>query len=188
MDFCILGLLMLGPASLYELNAAFARSLSLFYRASLGSLQAALRKLLAAGYVEIASEEPGGRRKRLYRIREEGRARFFALMSAPLPETRLEETALARYHFLGFLPGPAERATVLDRIISDAGKALAGLETLAAEISALVIPPEYLEMFRYQRGTLEYGIAAHRSALRWFRRRRAEERRAGRSGVVSRRM
>lgn len=106
--------------------------------------------------------------------------RFFRLMVSPLPETRLEETALARYHFLGLLPGPAERATVLDRIISDAGKALAGLETLAAEISALVIPPEYLEMFRYQRGTLEYGIAAHRAALRWFRRRRGEERRAAR--------
>ncbi|HSV57188.1 MAG TPA: PadR family transcriptional regulator [Magnetospirillaceae bacterium] len=186
MDFCVLGLLMQGPASLYELNSAFARSLSLFYRASLGSLQAALRKLLGAGYVEIASEEPKGRRKRIYRIREEGRVRFLHLMGSPLPKARLEETALARYYFLGLLPSPVERAAALDRIIADASTALSGLESLSAEISALDIPPEYREIFRYQAGTLEYGLAAHRTALGWFRRRRAEERMAGRSGVVVR--
>lgn len=83
---------------------------------------------------------------------------------------------------------PQERIAVLYRIIADAGKALAGLETLDAELSALEVPPDYREIFRYQRGTLEYGIAAHRAALGWFRRRRAAERRAGRAGSVTRRM
>lgn len=114
----------------------------------MGSLQAALRKLLDAGYIEVAGEESGGRRKRSYRIREEGRTRFLSLMTSPLPEARLEETALARYHFLGLLAGPVERTAVLDRIIADAGKALAGLESLDAELSALAVPPEYLEIFR----------------------------------------
>ena len=49
MGHVILGLLMLlGPQTLYSLNKQFERGPSLFYRASFGSLQSALRGLLAA--------------------------------------------------------------------------------------------------------------------------------------------
>lgn len=176
MDFCILGLLMTGPQSLYQLNAAFERSLNLFYRASLGAVQAAVKKLLAAGYIEAAGQEDTGRRAKYYRIRDEGRAFFFSSMLEPLPESRLEETALARYFFLSLVPRRADRIAILDRIIADADRSLAGLLANQANLAGLELPSGYAEAFAYQTGTLSYGIAAHRAALRWFKKRRAEER------------
>lgn len=190
MDFCVLGLLLMKPLSLYQLNAAFERSLSLFYRASLGALQAAVKRLMAAGYIELASQEPGGRRTRLYRIRDEGRARFMELLHEPLPESRLEETALARYFFLGLVPSPGERIAVLDRIIADAGRSLEGLKAYEYELSRLCVPAGAAGILGYQTGTLGYGITAHKAAIRWFKRRRTEERKkavaaAGASASVS---
>jgi DNA-binding PadR family transcriptional regulator len=176
MDFCVLGLLLMGPLSLYQLNAAFERSLSLFYRASLGALQASIKKLLAAGYIELASVESGGRRAKLYRIRDEGRARFTELLHEPLPESRLEETALARYFFLGLVPSSGERVAILDRIIADASRSLAGLEASKSELSKISVPASYAGILSYQVGTLDYGITAHKAAIRWFKRRRALER------------
>jgi PadR family transcriptional regulator, regulatory protein AphA len=176
MDFCVLGLLLMSPLSIYQLNAAFERSLSLFYRASLGALQVAVKKLLSSGYIELASVETGGRRAKIYRIRDEGRARFMELLHEPLPESRLEETALARYFFLGLVPNIGERIAVLDRIISDAGHALAGLEAYRGELFRLTAPATYAEPLGYQAGTLDYGITAHKAAIRWFKRRRAQER------------
>ncbi len=176
MDFCVLGLLFINPLSLYQLNAAFERSLSLFYRASLGALQSAVKKLLAAGYIELASQEPDGRRAKIYRIRAEGRARFMEMLHEPLPESKLEETALARYFFLGLVPNIGERTAVLDRIISDVSRVLDGLKAYKDELSRLTVPAAYAELLGYQAGTLDYGIAAHKAALRWFKSRRALER------------
>lgn len=183
MDFCVLGLLLMKPLSLYQLNAAFERSLSLFYRASLGALQAAVKKLLAAGYIELASQEPGGRRAKPYRIREEGRARFMELLHEPLPESRLEETALARYFFLGLVPSPGERIAVLDRIIAEASRSLEGLEAYEHELSSLDVPAGAAGILGYQAGTLGYGITAHKAAIRWFKRRRTEERKKARAAA-----
>jgi len=177
MDFCVLGLLLMKSLSLYQLNAAFERSLSLFYRASLGALQASVKKLLAAGYIELASQEAGGRRAKFYRIRDEGRARFRELLHEPLPESRLEETALARYFFLGLVPCSGERVAILDRIIADASRSLAGLEAYRTELSRISVPDGDAGILGYQTGTLDYNITAHKAAIRWFKGRRTEERR-----------
>ena len=65
----ILGLLLLlGPQTLYSLNKQFEQGPSLFYRASFGSLQSALRTLLAAGSVRIHEETDGGRLKKALRV------------------------------------------------------------------------------------------------------------------------
>jgi DNA-binding PadR family transcriptional regulator len=176
MDFCVLGLLLMNSLSLYQLNAAFEGSLSLFYRASLGALQASVKKLLAAGYIELASQEAGGRRTKLYRIRDKGKARFMELLHEPLPESRLEETALARYFFLGLVPSSRERIAILDRIIADASRYLAGLEAYRTKLSRISVLTSYTGILGYQAGTLDYGITAHKAAIRWFKRRRTEER------------
>lgn len=176
MDFCILGLLIFKPMSLYQLNAAFESSLSLFYRASLGAVQVAVKKLLAASYIETAGSEEGGRRAKYYRIREAGRAYFFSCMLEPLPESRMEETALARYFFFNHMQRSVDRIAALDRIIGDVDRSLTGLLSYQADLTGRAVPGDLSEAFSYQLGTLDYGIAAHRATLKWFKRRRAEER------------
>jgi len=50
MENVILGLLMIQSLTLYELNQSFKQGISMFYSASFGSLQAAVKSLLSKGW------------------------------------------------------------------------------------------------------------------------------------------
>jgi DNA-binding PadR family transcriptional regulator len=176
MDFCILGMLMYSPLSLYDLKLAFQSSLSLFYSASLGSMQVTLAKLLGQGLIEIASESATGRRKRTYRITAAGRARFFEAMLQEIPMSRIEETALARYFFLGLVESKEVRIQILELLIRTAEQALASLEAGRIEYRQAEIPDGFKKQAAYQLATLDYGIMAHGNGVAWFKERLAEER------------
>ncbi|MBU0936507.1 MAG: PadR family transcriptional regulator [Spirochaetes bacterium] len=171
MDFCIVGLLLLLPRSSYGLRQAFSETLSLFYSSSLGSLQLTLKKLQALGYVQLSHQQAGGRRKKTWQASAAGQAWFVKTMFDSIPASRLEETALARLHFLGLLPDSADRVTVLALIVATIEKALAGLEQMQSQYSQVFIPQEYRDMASYQLATLDYGVQSHRQALEWFRQR-----------------
>lgn len=166
MDFCILGLLLHREMALYDINQAFSQSLGLFYQASLGSLQITLKKLLETGFIEISLQEPAGRRKRTYRITALGRTQFFAIMESELPASRLEETALARIHFLGHASVEV-RLRVIDSIIRRVESELRKLEEITAVQNS--IPEAQREAYRFPFETLDYGIQSHRLALDWFK-------------------
>ena len=85
MQYVILGLLLSGPLSLYDLRKRFAAGISLFYSASLGSLQRALQNLAADGLV-IGIEVAGDRRgKKLYSVTDTGMQRWREWLAAPIP-------------------------------------------------------------------------------------------------------
>jgi DNA-binding PadR family transcriptional regulator len=172
----VLGLLMMQDMTIYELSRAFKTSLALFYSASLGSLQVAVRKLLARRLVSFREVREGGRRKKVYRILAAGKAAFRSGMMAPIPPSRLEVTALSRLSFLGVLERPGDREKVLGMITGATSGALAGLERLREELGALEVPASYRAIFRYQLATLDYGIMAHRAGLAWFSSRLEEAR------------
>jgi len=155
--------------TIYELRQAFQRSLALFYSDSLGSLQVAVRKLLARGLISVREVREGRRVKKLFRIEPRGRAAFHAGMKATIPPTRLEVTALSRLHFLGALDSARDRRQVLSLIVEAIASALAGLERLKKTLDALSVPEADRRVFVFQVKTLEYGIMAHRAALKWFR-------------------
>ncbi|MCY7324957.1 MAG: PadR family transcriptional regulator [Microbacteriaceae bacterium] len=164
----ILGLLLVGPATLYALTKQFEQGISLFYSASLGSLRAAVTVLLERGLVTVAGSVENGRNKKTYSITDAGRAAFAEWMTAPITGGDLETIALSKVYFLGMLTDTASRATVLagilDRIRADQRQ----LESLAGHLDAVDIPPEYAEIFRYQRITLDYGLLSHRTARKFF--------------------
>ncbi|MGW4928490.1 PadR family transcriptional regulator [Agromyces sp. NPDC004153] len=174
----ILGLLLLlGPQTLYSLNKQFEQGPSLFYRASFGSLQSALRTLLAAGSVRMHEETDGGRLKKVYEITDAGAAVFHAWIRSPLSGGDLEVAALSRLFLLGLVENADERRAIIDGITAEIEGELAGLEgyAVALDAQAASVPAEYREVFRYQRATLDYGVTAHRAALTWFRELAASE-------------
>lgn len=168
MDFCILGLLMLFPHSLYDLKLAFSRSLSLFYSSSLGSLQVSVKKLLEAGLIEVHERSQKGRAKITYRITDAGRVFFMNQLTAPIPAGRLEETVLARFHFLGLVE-PEQRVETLRFLVTAIETSLAEMQALKSSLDEKDIPPEWREVARYQIATADYGIAAHQTGLAWFK-------------------
>jgi DNA-binding PadR family transcriptional regulator len=178
MDFCIIGLLLMLPRSSYELRQAFAQSLGLFYSSSLGAIQASMKKLASLGYIELASEERGGRGKKTWRATALGTSWFYEAMHSPLPENRLEETALARLHFLGLVREGADRCAILTLIISAIESATSGLDYLKSQYDTMPVPEEWKHLQRYQMATLDYGLDSHRHGLAWFRNFLEQERRS----------
>jgi hypothetical protein len=62
-----------------------------------------------------------------------------------------------------------ERAPVLGRIMGRIETDLATLTALDARLAGQEVAPEHRDLARHQLATLDYGIAAHRFALTWFR-------------------
>lgn len=163
----IIGLLLIGPATLYTLNKQFEQGISLFYSASLGSIRSALTVLLDKGLVTVAESVENGRSKKTYTITDAGRVAFTEWMLAPIVGGNLETVALSKLYLLGLLPADARAgilADITDRIARDERE----LEQLAGRLDAIELPEEYREIFRYQRLTLDYGLRSHRAALTFF--------------------
>ncbi|MDQ2624451.1 MAG: PadR family transcriptional regulator [Actinomycetota bacterium] len=167
----ILGLLLLaGPQTIYALNKHFEAGVSLFYRASLGSLRGALTGLLERGEVTFTESVENGRSKKTYAPTDAGRAAFFAWLTGPLTGSDLETQALARTFFLGLLPDDDARRAVLATIVARAETDEAELRAVAQHLDSLEMPPEHTVVFRYQRATLEYGLLTHRAGIEHFTR------------------
>lgn len=168
MAFVVLGLLMLAPHTIYALNKQFEQTISLFYRASLGSLRSALNGLLERGEVEFDETVENGRAKKVYRVTDTGREAFLAWLTAPIQGSDLETAALSKLFFLGLLPDAAVRRAVLDDIVARVSADLATLETVDAGLDAVEVPPQFAAAFRYQRATLAYGLGSHRFGRDFF--------------------
>lgn len=162
----ILGLLLLRPMSLYDLVRAFGAGVSLFYSASAGSIKRALDDLVARGLVDVDEVRPGTRGRKVHRVNAAGRRAFEAWMRSELTEPDAERAALSRLYFLGLLDA-SERQGVVERIRGRMKADLARLEDLGREIDGVEVPEELAEVARFQRLTLEWGIASCCGALTW---------------------
>jgi DNA-binding PadR family transcriptional regulator len=168
MAHVILGMLLISQQSLYDLIKTFGQTVSLFYSASAGSIKRALDGLLSRGLIEVASIDAGARGRKVYRVTGAGREEFRTWMTGELVGTDTEAAALSRLYFLGLL-APQERGPVLERIVESYESDLARLTALDEQIDARNVPEGYQDVFDYQRATLDYGLAAQRFAIAWFR-------------------
>ncbi len=168
MAHVILGLLLIAPQTFYALIKGFESGVALFYSASSGSIKRALDSLLARGLIEVASAESGGRGRKVYRPTDAGREEFRTWMAAEPAGPDLETAALSRLYFLGLLE-PAERPAVLHRVTARIEADLAVLTSLDEHLDTLDVPEGHRDLAAHQRAALDYGIAAHRFMLDWFR-------------------
>jgi len=169
MEYAVLGLLLINAMTIYEINSAFKQSMSLFYSASYGSLQSAVKKLEKKGYVSFVESVENGRNKKTFSITEGGAKAFFDWMQEDIPMSKLEVTALSKLHFLGLVANLDERKKIVKRITTALEAMIDELEEYDEEINAYQIPESYQTIFFYQAKTLEYGIMAHKAALEWFK-------------------
>ncbi len=167
MEYVVLGLLVLQNLTLYEINREFKQGISLFYSASYGSLQAAVKNLLGKGWVTCQEVVENGRNKKIYQITLAGREAFFTWMLEEIAPSKLEVTALAKVYFLGLVPDERQKKHILKGIITRITAVLQELEQLESEVRGLSIPETYREIAHYRIKTLHYGIGSHRFALAW---------------------
>jgi DNA-binding PadR family transcriptional regulator len=168
MENVILGLLVIQNLTLYELNQAFKQGISMFYSASYGSLQIAIKNLFSKSLVVFEEKVEKGRNKKVYSITPAGKQAFYAWMLGETPINKLEVTALAKVYFLGLVDSPAQKKQIVQEIISKIEQVQGELDALNDTIAHLDVPPAYREIFRYQAKTLDYGRQAHALAREWF--------------------
>ncbi|MBP1989385.1 PadR family transcriptional regulator [Paenibacillus eucommiae] len=168
MEYVLLGLLILKSQTIYEMNKAFQQGIALFYRASYGSLQTALKKLMQQGYIGFEEEVDAGRNKKVYYITGKGKEAFMEWMEADLPASRLESTALSKVFFLGLIDGKLKKQGIIQRIINQIQLAAAELQHMDEAYQQFKVQDSYKEVFVYQLKTLDYGIQTHRFAKEWF--------------------
>ena len=168
MENVVLGLLIIQSLTLYELNRAFKQGISMFYSASYGSLQIAIKNLLSKGMIVFEEKVENGRNKKIYSITEDGREAFFRWMFAEIPPNKLEVTALSKVYFLGLLQDFEQRRQVVLEILSKIELVQGELNDINEEISRYDIPVSYQGILKYQLKTLDYGQKAHFFAKEWF--------------------
>ncbi len=168
MQFVILGLLMIDRMSLYDLHKQFTAGPALFYSASFGSIQRALRQLVDGGLVTVTDAAGSVRRRKLHAVTEKGVRAWRAWMFEPIAGSNAETALLSRVYLLGLLPADDDRLHVLATLRNSVAAALQELESLALSLDTQEMPLEYAQVFRYQRATLDYGVRSHQLALNWL--------------------
>ncbi len=83
MDNIILGLLILESRTIYQLRERISKGMNLMYSNSMGSIQAAIKKLLNHGYISYGENIEDGKYKKIYSITDSGKRYFFEWINTP---------------------------------------------------------------------------------------------------------
>lgn len=102
MDNIILGLLLMCNRTIYQLRDRISKGINLMYSSSMGSIQAAVKKLLNCGYISYEEIIDNGKYKKIYCITESGKLHFYEWINAPIEEQNPKIPELAKVYFMGF--------------------------------------------------------------------------------------
>lgn len=157
-DFILLGFLMHGEMTGYDLKRYMGQSTANFYDASYGSIYPALKRLEKSGWVAVREEPTGNRVRKLYTLQASGRLRFLKWLASPLGVSKTSTEPLIRVFFLSFLDPETAKNLILgfqNRLGEEAMK-LAAIETQVNTMADA-----------FQQTTLQYGISHYRHQIAW---------------------
>ena len=97
--FPVLGFLMDGEMTGYDLKRRFQESVGFFYRVSDGSLYPGLKKLARDKLVTMRTESRGKRARKIYAITPLGRDLFLKMLAEPSPPLFIHDEAQVKIYF-----------------------------------------------------------------------------------------
>ena len=189
---------MLRRLTVYEIRNIIATNFKEMCSSSMGSIQAALKKLLAADMVVCSERVENSVNKKRYSITDKGRETFMVWLQVPADMTNAKNMEIGKLLFMGLVPED-KRLTLIDGIIANLEAALVGLSALWNSMQG-VIPakleqatnewakdPEYLQgilnaaqnlnaaetadgICTFETAALQYGIDSMRFNIDWFKR------------------
>jgi len=113
----LLGFLMGGSMTGYELKKKFSISFSFFSGLSYGSIYPALRKMEKEGWLTLVVQiQDGSPNRKVYTITDEGKKVFLENLRMPFSLERPKNAFLARLFFFSYLP-PEERLDTANRYL-----------------------------------------------------------------------
>jgi DNA-binding PadR family transcriptional regulator len=129
----ILGMLNLGQDTGYAIKRTVDRSTRFFWAASLAQVYPELAALEEGGYVVSAEEAHGARRRKTYRLTDQGRAALDEwLRDERVPDFEFRDEGLLRLFFADAMP-PHEALALVKRLRSRA-------EAVERDFRATILP------------------------------------------------
>lgn len=167
MDTLILGLLLLKSRTIYEIRKTLSSGMQLLYSCSTGSIQAALKKLVANAYVTVEEVKENGRTKKEYTITATGRVYFEQWINSEFSIDSNRNPELTKFYFMGFSREELRKER-LERHIENLRNAYDCLCMVYEEGKKKVVPKKDEDVFKYQLLTVKYGIDSAAFQLEWF--------------------
>jgi DNA-binding PadR family transcriptional regulator len=161
LEYIILGFLLHGEMSGYDIKRFMGISTANFYDASFGSIYPMLKKMEENSLISSTEAVEGGKYKKLYALTDSGRERFFRWLEQPIEFKRASLDHLVNIFFYGFLPREKARE-LLAGYIARVEAELAGLEKLECAVEH--------EAGFYEASTLDYGKGIYRFTADWCKR------------------
>lgn len=185
MEKLILGLLMLKKFTVYEIRAAIRLNFQAMCSDSLGSIQAAIKRLLEGGMITFSEYVEKSVNKKQYSITDKGRAALMEWLQTPANISGSKNMELGKLLFMGMLPAE-ERSALIDGMVA---KLEQDLNELLAVQSAVPnnLKESWLEFWKtdleyygdvskqleaiaaFEEVTLQYGIDIAKFNIEWFR-------------------
>ena len=195
MDKIILGILMLHRMTTYELRNVIRNNFKSMCSDSLGSIQAALKKLLMSKMVTFEELVEKGVNKKRYSITDVGQKILIEWISVPIDMSKTKNLDIGKLLFMGYI-SKNEQKNLIDKIIHSLEKEYTSLKKLRESIHIekeretlkdhLLKDTEYQERIKnlnkendiyenikeiskFTLATLDYGIDITAFNIEWFK-------------------
>lgn len=168
MDKIILALLFFKGRTVYEIRKKFSDGLKLMYSSSMGSIQAAIKKLSDAELIACCETVENGKYKKLYTITEKGKQELSLWINSPFKPIRNKNPELAKLYFMGLSDGQS-RAERIKEYIRSLEKYNADLQLIYNEGLSLEAPDEYKELFGFQLISVKFGLDTSSYEIEWLK-------------------
>ena len=167
MDHVILGLLLLSSRTIYQLHERIDKGLNMMYSSSIGSIQAAVKKLFNCGYIQYEEAVENGKYKKIYSITDSGKRKFIEWVSTPIGAQSSKNPELTKLYFMGF-SAKENREARLQEYISQLEEQYDTLNALCKEAENVDVPDKHRDILRYQLAAAQYGRDFMKFNVEWY--------------------
>ena len=167
MDNIILGLLLLSSRTIYQLRERIGKGLNMMYSSSMGSIQAAVKKLFHCGYIQYEEAVENGKYKKIYSITDSGKQKFIEWVSTPIGIQSSKNPELAKLYFMGF-SAKENRETRLQEYISHLEEQYTVLNAICEEAENVNVSDKHRDILRYQFAAAQYGKDFMKFNIEWY--------------------
>lgn len=168
LDNIILGLLLMCNRTIYQLRERINKGIHLMYSSSMGSIQAAIKKLLNCGYINYEEMIENGKYKKVYRITESGKLHFLEWVNTPIEEHPQKSPELAKVYFMGFSDKNNREANIQQHLYF-LNEQYSVLEAICEDAKNIDVPEEHKDIFNYQLVSALYGKDFIKFNMDWYK-------------------
>ena len=168
MDHIILGLLLLQSRTIYQLRERVGKGMDLMYSSSMGSIQAAVKKLLNTGDICFTEIVEKGRHKKIYSITDRGKACFFQWINSPFESLGTRNPELVKVYFMGFSDKTSRRMNI-ENYLSQLTEKYHILQSICHEWESMSVTEENRDIIFYQLAAARYGRDFMKFNIEWYK-------------------